>query len=126
MGRGILIAASIAIGLAGSIAQAATVTSDGTDGLINNGHGFRKLTSGDKGNTGDYVRAGQKEVTVTFENGCMVVVKPGAQYAIETPEQCVANGTTFSPNGLIIAGAVAGGIAAAVIVANQGSGGASP
>ena len=72
------------------------------------------------------VIARKSSVTVAYPNGCVVEVKAGATYTIETPELCVTASTAvITPTGLLTAGAVAGGIAAAVVIAGK-SGGASP
>ena len=106
------------------VANAATVTSAGNDGLVNLGSGFRLLTSNEPVKKGDVVLAKTSTVTVAYENGCVVEVKPGAVYTIETPEACGVSVPSLTVGNVLIGGAVAGGIAAGVIIAT--SSGSSP
>ena len=108
------------------MASAATVSSTGDDSLINPGTGFHKINSTASGKKGDVVLAKKSTVTVVYENGCIVEIKPGAVYTIETPEQCLTIGLTTT--NVLVGAAVIGGIGAGVaIVASQGgSHGASP
>lgn len=127
IGVGCRVAVSMAVGvvlLAGGAVQAATVSSSGGDSLLNPGTGFKKFNGSVSGKTGDVVLAKKSTVTVSYENGCIVEVKPGAVYTIETPEGCLAGVPSLSANNVLIGGAVVGGVAAVVIIA--ASSGASP
>lgn len=122
------VVASCALGVAlvaGGPANAATVSSTGPDSLINPGTGFRRIDGSEPAKLGDVVTAKKSTITVVYENGCVVEVKPGAVYAIETPESCLVGVPSLTVGNVIVGGLVAGGVAAGAVILSGSSGSGS-
>jgi hypothetical protein len=72
-----------------SVAQAATVTPERGEVLLNRGKGFAPVLEPAQAAPGDQVMAGPSSAgRVAFEDGCIVTVRPGAILTIASTSPC--------------------------------------
>jgi hypothetical protein len=149
--RGAVFFSAVCVGctlLIGSHSWAATIEPCLGDLTINQGKGFKPVTSRTSANVGDSVMVGPGgTATVTYDDGCKVSVQPGAVTTIAPLSPCAsgsyaadmglppaaAGAPAGAPAGtadpyltLLMFGGFAGGIAYLVTTVRSGQGPASP
>jgi LPXTG-motif cell wall-anchored protein len=102
-----------------SVADAATVGSIQGEVSVNRGDGFRRVTGSSSAKTGDSVMVGSgSSAQVSYEDGCVVNVNPGAVYTVTQTSPC-ASGANETPQTGITTGQMAVGGA---LLAGAGAG----
>jgi len=116
--------------LLASSAHAATLTASGPVS-VNRGNGFQPVSGTVTVNAGDRVLVGNGgSASISYDTSCVTSVAPNRMAVVRAVAPCTTTATELVPagnTGLIVGGALlAGGVAAAVIVSNKKSNGASP
>jgi hypothetical protein len=85
--------------LAASPAWAAVVQPGSGNLTINQGQGFKPVTSASNANVGDSVMVGPGgSATIVYEDGCKIDVRPGAVVTIAPLSPCAAGSNAQNPN----------------------------
>jgi len=85
--------------LAASPSWAAVVQPGFGNLTINQGQGFKSVTSASNAHVGDSVMVGPGgSATIVYEDGCKIDVRPGAVVTIAPLSPCAAGSNAYNPN----------------------------
>jgi hypothetical protein len=112
--------------------SAATVGSVTGEVSVNRGDGFRRISSSSTAQPGDSVMVGaNSSAQVSYDDGCVVNVNPGAVYTVTETSPCASNAQQSAQSGpttgqMAIGGALIAGAGAGIYFLTKKDSASSP